>query len=95
MKIYCEECNGRGYWGQNQIRCEDCSGQGYTQLSSTKPPKMKPPKQPDFVPTARDYFAAAALTGALACSGSEDRLEDIMPWVWKYADAMIEERGKP
>ena len=44
--------------------------------------------------TARDYFAAAALQGMLASSGSNTMSERDAAWAYKYADALLKEREK-
>lgn len=43
--------------------------------------------------TLRDYFAAAALTGLLAASCTDDwKQEDILYEAYRYADAMLAQR---
>jgi hypothetical protein len=46
--------------------------------------------------TLRDYFAAKALQGLLACSEADGTNDDFARWAYKYADAMLEARdGNP
>jgi hypothetical protein len=40
----------------------------------------------------RDYFAAAALQGSLACLGSGGDWDDFAKDAYKYADAMLKAR---
>ena len=44
--------------------------------------------------TLRDYFAAMALQGLLACPKGEGENEKYAQWSYEYADAMLAERGK-
>jgi len=43
--------------------------------------------------TLRDYFAAAALQGSIACVGSGGDWNDFAKDAYKYADAMLKARG--
>ena len=46
--------------------------------------------------TLRDYFAAKALQGLLACSEADGTNDDFARWAYKYADAMLKARdGSP
>jgi hypothetical protein len=46
--------------------------------------------------TLRDYFAAKAMQGLLACSEADGTNDDFARWAYKYADAMLEARdGNP
>jgi len=42
--------------------------------------------------TLRDYFAAAALQGSIACIGSGGDWDDFAKDAYKYADAMLKAR---
>jgi hypothetical protein len=42
--------------------------------------------------TLRDYFAAAALQGSIACIGSGGDWDDFAKDTYKYADAMLKAR---
>ncbi len=42
--------------------------------------------------TLRDYFAAAALQGSIACVGSGGDWNDFAKDAYKYADAMLKAR---
>jgi hypothetical protein len=42
----------------------------------------------------RDYFAAKALQGSLACLGSGGDWDDFAKDAYKYADAMLKARGE-
>jgi hypothetical protein len=44
--------------------------------------------------TLRDYFAARAMTGLLACPNYDDYPERTAEACYRLADAMIAERGK-
>ncbi len=44
--------------------------------------------------TLRDYFAANALQGLLACPKGEGENEKYAQWSYEYADAMLAERSK-
>jgi hypothetical protein len=46
--------------------------------------------------TLRDYFAAKALQGLLACAEADGTNDDFARWAYKYADAMLKARdGNP
>lgn len=46
--------------------------------------------------TLRDYFAAKALQGLVACSEADGTNDDFARWAYKYADAMLKARyGNP
>lgn len=45
-----------------------------------------------FGMTLRDYFAAAALQGSIACVGSGGDWNDFAKDAYKYADAMLKAR---
>lgn len=42
--------------------------------------------------TLRDYFAASALQGIMACSETLGNLDDFAKWSYQAADAMLEAR---
>jgi hypothetical protein len=44
--------------------------------------------------TLRDYFAAKAMQGLLACPKGEGENEKYAQWSYEYADAMLAERSK-
>ena len=44
--------------------------------------------------TLRDYFAAAALQGVLACPDSDGTFKEFSAVAYKHADAMLAEREK-
>jgi hypothetical protein len=44
--------------------------------------------------TVRDYFAAKALQGSLACLGSGGDWDDFAKDAYQYADAMLKARGE-
>jgi hypothetical protein len=44
--------------------------------------------------TLRDYFAAKALQGLLACPVGEGEHEEYAKWSYEFADAMLAERRK-
>lgn len=46
------------------------------------------------LPTLRDRFAMAALTGMLACPDSSGSFESFAGDAFKYADAMMARRGE-
>jgi hypothetical protein len=45
--------------------------------------------------TLRDYFAAKAMQGLLACPVGEGKNEEYAKWSYEFADAMLAERSKP
>ena len=47
---------------------------------------------PEAVPTLRDYFAAKAMQGLVACPGVEGTFEAFARWSYEYADAMLKAR---
>lgn len=44
--------------------------------------------------TLRDYFAAKALQGVMACNGVYDDEAKLAKWCYEQADAMLEARGR-
>ena len=45
--------------------------------------------------TLRDYFAAKALQGQMACVTADECMPDkLAEWSYRYADAMLKEREK-
>jgi hypothetical protein len=44
--------------------------------------------------TLRDYFAAKAMQGLLACPKGEGENEKYAQWSYEYADAMLAEKSK-
>jgi len=44
--------------------------------------------------TLRDYFAAKAMQGFIACPNTRGEPNDIAAWCYQMADAMIQERSK-
>jgi hypothetical protein len=42
----------------------------------------------------RDYFAAKAMQGIMACNGVYDDEKKLAQWCYKQADAMLEAREK-
>ncbi len=44
--------------------------------------------------TIRDYFAAKAMQGAMACNGIYDDEAKLAMWCYEQADAMIKVRGQ-
>ena len=42
--------------------------------------------------TLRDYFAAKAMQGLLACPQGDGTKESYAKWVYEYADAMLKAR---
>jgi hypothetical protein len=44
--------------------------------------------------TLRDYFAAKALQGVMACNGVYDDEKKLARWCYEQADAMLEARQK-
>ena len=43
----------------------------------------------------RDYFAAKALQGVMACNGVYDDEKKLARWCYEQADAMLEAREQP
>jgi hypothetical protein len=54
------------------------------------------PRAGDFNPqigmTMRDYFAAKALQGIMACNGVYENEEQLARWCYEQADAMLKAR---
>ena len=44
--------------------------------------------------TLRDYFAAKAMQGFIACPNTRGEPNDIAAWCYQMADAMLKERSK-
>jgi len=44
--------------------------------------------------TLRDYFAAKAVQGFIACPNTRGEPNDIAAWCYQMADAMLAERSK-
>lgn len=44
--------------------------------------------------TLRDYFAAKAMQGMLACAYADGTHEAFAKWAYEYADAMLKARGE-
>jgi len=42
--------------------------------------------------TLRDYFAAKAMQGLLACASGDGTKESYAKWAYEYADAMLKAR---
>jgi len=52
------------------------------------------PDENNYGISIRDYFAAKALQGVMACNGIYEDEKKLAQWCYEQADAMLEVRGK-